>query len=294
MRIVVVGASGLVGGNCLRAWAQHQPDWDVVGTHFGFAAPGTQYYNTLHPDDEQNLDMVGFRPDWIVHCGALTHVDHCEQHPDESFTQTVQSTINLIALAKQTGARMAYFSTDYVFDGLRGPYHETDAVNPLSVYGQHKLQAEQLVLNEVPGSLVLRITNVYGDEVRGKNFIARIISQLQEGKQLSLRLPVDQYATPANAWDIARALGLLIRDGQAGIWHLGATEFLNRVALANKVGRFFPAGQLTVVPVTTVELAQPAKRPLIGGLVNATFCNTYPDFTFGTVDGYLRSKLGRS
>ncbi len=76
--------------------------------------------------------------------------------------KTVQSTINLIKLAKECNARLVYISTDYVFDGKDGPYKEDAPVNPLCVYARHKLEAEQMALKEIPGSLVLRVTNVYG------------------------------------------------------------------------------------------------------------------------------------
>ena len=65
---------------------------------------------------------------------------------------------------------------DYVFDGLAGPYVETDNLNALSVYGKHKLEVEQIILKELPNNgIILRICGVYGDEIRGKNFIIRII-----------------------------------------------------------------------------------------------------------------------
>ena len=290
MKVFIAGASGLVGGNCMQVFKAE--GWDVVGSYFSFATPDTVFYNTLDATHPDNFDVASFAPDVIVHCGAMTHVDLCESEPDKSYQQTVQSTKNLIELARQCGARFVYLSTDYVFDGREGPYREDDPVNPLSVYAEHKLEAEKLALASLPHTLVLRVTHIYGDEVRGKNFIARIIQQCKDGVKLTLKLPYDQYATPTNAHDIARAMQVLLRDGKEGIYHIGSTDFMNRVQLALRVLKYFPNAQYDLIPMSTEQLAQPAKRPLIGGFVTLKFCSEYPDFSFTNVDDYLQKNSG--
>jgi len=292
MKVFIVGASGLVGSNCKKHFSEM--GWDVKGSYFSYATDDTVFYNTLEPAHPDNYNIAAWQPDVIVHCGALTHVDYCETHEDESFQKTVQSTINLIALAKQCKARMVYISTDYVFDGKNGPYKEDAPLNPISIYGRHKLEAEQLVLKEIPNSLVLRVTNVYGNEERGKNFIARIIDQCINNQKLTLKLPYDQFASPTNAWDIARAMFVLLRDNKIGIYHIGGSDFMNRVELALRVLQYFPNAEYDLIPIDTASLNQPAARPLIGGFVKAKFSSEYPDFLFGTVDSYLSEKTGRA
>ena len=289
MKVFIAGASGLVGGNCLKHFTGQ--GWETKGSYFSYPTDETVFYNTLDPAHSENFNVLSFNPDVIVHCGAMTHVDYCETHEEESFQQTVQSTINLINLARQCKAKFVYISTDYVFDGEHGPYAEEAPVNPLSVYARHKLKAEQLALNELPGTLVLRVTNVYGNEVRGKNFIARIIEQCRNNQKLTLKLPYDQFATPANAWDIARAMFLLLKDGKTGIYHISSSDFLNRVELALRVLQYFPNAQYDLIAVSTEELQQPAKRPLVGGFVKAKFSSEYPEFVFSNVDDYLKEQL---
>lgn len=288
MKVFIAGASGLVGNNCQKHFTEQ--GWEVVGSYFSYEVPGTVFYNTLKPADTNNFDIESFAPDVIVHCGAMTHVDKCEENKEESYKQTVQSTINLAAVAKKCNAKFVYMSTDYVFDGTDGPYQEDDEVNPLSVYGKHKLEAEQLVLNELDHSLVLRVTNIYGNEARGKNFIARIVQQCKDGNKLTLKLPYDQYACPTNAWDIARCMFLLLKDNKAGIYHIGGTDYTNRVQLALRVLQYFPNATYDLIPMSTAELQQPAPRPLIGGFVTTKFNKEYPDFLFGNVDSYLKEQ----
>jgi dTDP-4-dehydrorhamnose reductase len=288
MRILIIGASGLIGSNCLRYLGEQ--GHDVLGTYYSYPAKDTIFLDTLNPENPQNADLKGFSPDIILNCGALTHVDYCEHNPDESYAKTVESHAHVLRWADELKARVVYISTDYVFDGVAGPYREEDAVNPISVYGRHKLEAEQATLEQNPDNLVLRVTNVYGDEERGKNFVARIVDQAKNGQKLMLNLPVDQYATPVNGLDVARALHLLLRDGKTGIYHIASTDFLNRVELALKVLNYFPGAKYELHPKRTSELNQPAARPLMGGLITAKFSAEYPTFLFSSIDDYLSGR----
>lgn len=285
MKIFISGASGLLGGNCMQYFGSI--GWDVVGSHLSYPTPSTCFFDTLQPSHPDNFDVAAYGPDVILHCGALTHVDYCEQYPEESYEKTVRSTQNIIDLCKRTGARLVFVSTDYVFDGTDGPYRENAPVRPLSVYGQHKLEAERMAMDMLDHTLVIRITNVYGNELRGKNFVARIVQQCKDGQRLSLRLPYDQFASPTNALDIARALYVLIRDGKNGIYHICSSDYMNRVELALRVLSHFPDAEYNLEAISTEEMAQPAARPLLGGFVKQKFASEYPDFLFGTVDSYL-------
>jgi dTDP-4-dehydrorhamnose reductase len=164
------------------------------------------------------------------------------------------------------------------------------------VYARHKLAAEQAVL-ATPHALAVRITNVYGDEARGKNFVARVAAQLadalQSGLPVRLRLPADQYATPINAADVARALHALIEANEHGLWHLASTDWVNRIQLAQRIARYYPSAPIELIAVPTVELAQPAARPLLGGLIAKKFLDRFPEFQFTNLDDYLSGATAR-
>lgn len=289
MKIFISGASGLVGGNCLQHFKEM--GHEVVGSHFSYETPDTVPFNTLALEDNNNFDVISFQPDVIVHCGALTHVDYCESNPKESYTKTVQSTLNLLELCKQTGAKFVFLSTDYVFDGENGPYKEDDKLNPLSIYGKHKVEAEHAIMKSDVAHLILRVTNVYGDEIRGKNFIARIIDQCIKGQHLTLKLPYDQFASPTNAWDIARAMLVLLEHQKKGIYHICSSDYMNRVELALKVLSYFPDARYTLDAIDTASLNQPAARPLLGGFIKYKFSKEFPKFSFSSVDNYLQHKI---
>ena len=170
-------------------------------------------------------------------------MDYCEEHVAESYQKTVVSTMNVIELCEHCGSKMIYISTNYVFDGTAGPYDENAEVNPVSVYGKHKLEAEKAVLSRLHDRVVIRITNVYGDEERKKNFVTQIVYKLLNGEKLNLKLPNDQYATPVNALDVARAIFELVKEDKSGIYNLSSTDYLNRVELVVKILSFFPKAE---------------------------------------------------
>lgn len=288
MKTFIIGASGLVGGNCLNYFTEKK--WQNVGTHFSYATNDTVFFDTLNTNNPNNFDIVNYQPDVIIHCGALTHVDYCEQHEQESYEKTVLSTKNIVAIAKKIQAQCVFISTDYIFDGKEGPYFEDAIANPISIYGKHKLEAEQYVLKNSKDAIVLRITNVYGDEIRGKNFVSRIIEQAQNQKHLTLKLPIDQYATPINAYDIAKCLYLLLKDKHTGIFNIASTDYMNRVQLALKILQYFPDATYDLIPMQTSELQQPAPRPLQGGLKNKKITELYPTFVFSTIGDYVSQK----
>ncbi len=280
----------MVGSNCLHRM-QEDPTFDVIGTHYSFATNDTEYFDVFD-QSKTTFDIRAFSPDAVVHTGALTHVDYCETHEDESYRHTVASTEAAIALANDFGARFVYISSDYVFDGEDGPYDENAETHPISVYGRHKLLAEKMVREQCENYLILRITNVYGSEIRGKNFVAFLAKTAEAEEEKTLRLPVDQFATPINAADIAKVLVALLNDNKQGIYNIASDEYLSRVELAERVLKHFPGHKVKVEAIRTEDLGQAAPRPLFGGLKNNKIKGEYPKMDFSTVEEYVEEEYG--
>lgn len=283
MKVFIVGASGLVGSHCLKYFKEQRVE--TTGSHYSFPTRDTIYFDPL--DSDQGFNLKEYDPDVIVHCGALTNVDYCESNPDESTNLTLKSAERLTDYCREYKKKLIYISTDYVFDGTAGPYYEHQKTNPINVYGQHKLLAEQAV-STLDDYLICRITNVYGEEIRAKNFIARLIDFLSNNVDKHMSLPYDQFATPVYAGDIARMIFLLIRDRKKGIYNLSSNDYYNRYQLAFKVKSYFPENSsVTLSSVSSMELKQTAIRPLNGGLLNNKFITEYPDFICTTIDSFL-------
>jgi len=289
MKVFIVGASGLVGSHCLKNCQEN--GWETIGSHLSFPTAETIYFDALAQDIGEYFMLIDFKPDVIIHCAALTNVDYCESHIEESYEKTVAPTERLASYCIEQNVKLVYVSTDYIFDGLNGPYSEDAPVNPLNIYGKHKLQGEQIV-SRVKNNLIVRITNVYGEELRAKNFISRLLLNLENNDAKALNLPYDQFATPVYAGDIARMIFHLLSDKKCGIYNLSSTDYINRYQLAIKVKSYFINNKSIVLQaVMTSSSSQTALRPLNGGLLNIKFIGEYPLFQFTSVDTFILKSL---
>jgi len=264
--VLVIGASGLVGSaffeRLTRAGAR------VTGTSHANPRPGLVPFE-LSLSPEPFLDRVG--PDLVILASAMTHVDRCETEPAEARRRNVDEVAPIARWCAATRVPFLYFSTDYVFDGRNGPYDEFAPVNPLSVYGRSKLDAEGLV-NEVPDSLVIRVTNVFDIGREDRNFVHRCVTYLRDRKPLVV--PGDQLATPTYAtWLADQAVTLLLRGailapGAPRVLHACCDDLVSRGELARRVAALLGADPSIIEELPTSELNQPAARPLRGGLRN--------------------------
>lgn len=261
MRALVVGASGQVGGGLMQALRAR--GHEATGTYSGHAVPDAW------PLDIRNTEAVEHavhfvKPDWIFCPAAISHVDYCEEHPDETFALNRDAPLFLGRMAQRAGAVFVFYSSDYVFDGLGGPFGEGDEPRPLNVYGRSKLEAERAILAAIPRALVLRTSVVYGPEHQQKNFVYQIVRACREGRPF--RPAVDQHASPTYGPDLASASVEACEKGLTGLYHMAGADTLDRWAFSRLIVETFALDGSHLTPAITAELTQKAARPLKGGL----------------------------
>lgn len=260
MRILVVGASGLVGTALMREFSLVG---ETAGTFNQYPAEG------LIPLDIGDADAVAalteeLTPQIILQPASLTNVDYCETHSQQAWRINVQGTRHVAEAVGRLGAKHVFFSSDYVFDGAAGPYSEEDPPSPRSVYGRTKLAAEQLIRELAPDHLIIRTTVVYGWEHQGKNFVTRLLQNLQQGQDV--RVPEDQVGSPTYVPNLAQAVRELVQEGKRGTYNLAGCQLADRYDFALAVARAFGLRGDLIRPVATAQLNQAAPRPLQGGL----------------------------
>ena len=260
-KAAVIGASGLVGQALKRVLEGHA--YEVAGTCASRPVAG------LTPLDITDLSRLrGFfhsvRPQIVFLAAALTHVDYCEEHPEDALRTNSQGTRNVARMASDFGAHMVFYSTDYIFDGRSGPYDETAVPCPASVYGRSKLEAERAVQEQVSDSLILRTTVVYGWDRASKNFVMQLYQKLQAG--IPMLVPEDQWGNPTLVDYLAEASLRLVERGARGIVNVVGRERLPRSEFAKELARTFLLDPGLIQPVPTEQLGQRAPRPLQGGL----------------------------
>ena len=151
-RILITGSSGFLGSRL----AYYLKD------KYELLLPSHEELNVSREEAVKTY-MEENRPDVVLHCAALSNTWYCEQHPDESHRVNVQGTVRIAKACKLTGAKLVFMSSDQVYNGtpLLGPLKEEDVLQPVNVYGQHKLECEQRTGWNLPESVGLRLTWMY-------------------------------------------------------------------------------------------------------------------------------------
>ncbi|MGH7645331.1 MAG: SDR family oxidoreductase [Gemmatimonadales bacterium] len=261
MRALVIGASGQVGAALLTTLRAR--GHEARGTYGHNAAPG------LDPLDLTDHAAVAravaaARPDWVFCPAGLSHVDYCEDHVEEALAANRDGPEAAARAAESAGAGFVFYSSDYVFDGVAGPFSEDDTPRPLSVYGRSKHEGEGAVLAACRRAVVIRTSVVYGPERQEKNFVYQLIRACRAGQ--GFRPAVDQHASRSYSPDVAAASVELCERGLLGLWHVAGSEVLDRYAFALLICREFGLDVSRLTAVTTAALGQKAPRPLDGGL----------------------------
>ena len=179
-RVLVTGAGGFVG---TRIMAQ-------LGGRLELVAAPAGALRSAGPEEVGRL-VAAAAPDAILHTAAISDTGYCEQHPDQSRQANVELPVQLARAARRAGAKLVAFSSDQVYTGLEGPgpFDETTPLRPANVYGRHKREAEERVLDELDSAVLLRATWMYdlpggGLPIR-PNLPLNLLAAAREGRTLA-------------------------------------------------------------------------------------------------------------
>lgn len=263
MKVLVIGASGQVGGALLRAL--NSIGHDAIGTYTSFPIEGLVPLNIEDSEAvEELISSIG--PDWILCPAGVTNVDYCEKYPIDAQKGNMEYPMKAALFGREIGSGFVYYSTEYVFDGKNGPYNEKDKPNPINHYGLSKLSAEKEIMEKLKRWLIIRTTVVYGPERQQKNFVYQLLRNYRSGK--TMNVPVDQISSPTYNWDLAMATIELLEKQKHdwGIYNIAGPDILDRYSFACIACDVFGIEKGFLQPVTTDELGQRAQRPLNAGL----------------------------
>lgn len=240
MKTIITGASGFAGSYFNDFYKQKGDR--TIGTTHSKKLPGLMQID-LTQDNLVNKLLMLERPNVVIHCAAMANVDYCEENPIDSYRANVIATKNLVSACERVGSKLVFLSSDYVFNGRDRPdkgYSEIDAPDPINIYGQHKLEAEKLVL-ENPNNLVARTTVVYGWE-KGvpKNFFHTLVNGIRSKRERLV--PVDQEGSPTYVVDLVKIIDELIQQGKSGIYHVSGPKIVSRYQFAMNIAWMFGAG----------------------------------------------------
>jgi len=224
----ITGANGLIGNYLVQTAPRFAPRWHV---------------RALTRDQLDLLDFAAVRrefqhdqPQLVIHCAAISTVGEAQKNPALAQRVNVEVTRLLAELAEEIP--FVLFSTDLIFDGCKGNYIETDAPNPLHIYGETKVAAEKIVLKN-PRHLVVRTSLNYGESRAGnRSFNEQLRRSMQAGQGMTLFM--DEFRCPIPAAEMARAVWELVGKECAGIYHVAGAEKLSRLQIGQLLLQRWP------------------------------------------------------
>ena len=221
-------------------------------------------YSTMDICSVEDIKSVfdRFIPTHVIHTAAMTNVDECEEFPFECEKLNVEATQLLFEAAQKIGAHFQLLSTDFVFDGLKGNYSETDTPNPLSVYARSKVSAENLVLtSSYPKFSIVRTIILYGkaNNLSRSNIVCWAKEALSKGQPMTII--DDQFRAPTWADDLAWACIRICDLQKTGIYHIAGPETMSIYDLVLRIAKFYSFSTEFLTKTDSLSLNQKAKRP---------------------------------
>ena len=259
-KILITGASGFLGYHLLRS--SFAKGFEVYGL-YNSGTISFEHSTNLQLDLRNYIDMGNviddIEPDIVIHTAALTDANLCQTNKELSHELNVEVTRNLAGICCDYQVPFVFTSTDLVFDGTKGNYTEDDQANPLMIYGEHKLLAEQEVVRVYPAALIVRCPLMFGSlEASSKNYFSNFIKALREGKRN--KLFYDEYRSVCGAKSIAEGI-LHICEEASGVIHLAGLERVSRFDFGVAIAYAFGLDKSLLESCSQKDIQMAAPRP---------------------------------
>jgi len=223
-------------------------------------------YDTLDVSNKNNCEHIfaKYIPDVIVNTAAITNVDYCEDNKNRCLEVNAKSINHFIPFCKQNNVKLIHISTDFLFDGISGPYSEEEKYNPINYYGYSKMMAEENILNsKISNFSIIRTCLVYGEKKDSDNILMWVRRKLYAGEKLNI--VDDQYRTPTFVDDLSQSIYKIIKKDIKGVYNISGGEFLSIFEFVCNIAKGL--NQSLICKSRSEDINQKAKRPIKSGLL---------------------------
>ncbi len=271
MKILLTGANGLLGQKLVELIVK-EGEHELIATARGKnRLPIKKGYTYQSLDITNNTDVASviskLKPDAVINTAAMTNVDQCELEKEAGWDANVNSVKYLVEACEANNCFLLHLSTDFIFDGTKGPLTEDETPGPVNYYGDGKLAAEKLVINSNLTWAMARTVLVYGvvSDMSRSNIILWVKNSLESGKPI--KVVDDQWRTPTLAEDLAMGCYLIVKQQAQGIYNISGKDMLTPYDMAIKVRDYFDLDGSLISRADSSTFSQPAKRPLKTGFI---------------------------
>ena len=268
-KILITGSNGLLGQNLIELFLKDKNNYQIFGFSRGENRSGRTDF------EYQNIDITNkklliekttqINPDFIINTAAMTNVDACENDKKGCFDLNVNVVQNLTDICSEINAHLIHISTDFIFDGEKGNYTETDAPNPLSYYGKTKLLSEEILEKSIINFTILRTILVYGlvNDMSRSNIVLWVKESLENNKEITI--VDDQFRAPTYVEDLAKVCKISIDKKATGIFNISSNKLLSIFEISQEIADVFHLDKTLIKPISTATLNQTALRPKTTG-----------------------------
>ncbi len=232
MKFIVVGASGFIGRHAL-SYLKSQ-GYEALGTQSKNKSPDLIKFNLLEDKIKHCIKDTFLKNENVfgVICASVCQLDLCKNEKSLSYKVNVEKTLQLIEDFVELGITPLFFSSSFVYDGVRGNYSEEDAHNPISEYGTHKSIMEKYINNEIDKGLVFRIDKIIGTDPEESHLFSEWYKSIKAGKPIICIK--DQFFCPTLVEDVAKSILIGCEKNLTGVYNVANTEIISREKLAEK------------------------------------------------------------
>ncbi|MFB6278249.1 MAG: dTDP-4-dehydrorhamnose reductase [Salinibacter sp.] len=271
-RILITGANGLLGQALVRRLSQNR-EFDVLATarddapRFDGGSCGYAPLDVTQPDAVKNV-FEDFAPNVVINCAAMSDVTACDENRNEAWATNARAVKRLAKHCNETRARLVQVSSDFVFNGKRGPYDEDARPDPVNYYGRAKLAGENAVREAGRSNwAIVRTVLLYGtgQDLSRSNVVLWMIDELSQGNQL--HIVDDQYRTPTHVDDLATGIERLVDREKTGIYHISGRDLVSIHELACTVAEVFDFDASLIEPVSSDFFEDDVDRPPRTGFI---------------------------
>jgi len=265
IKVIVTGSNGLLGQSLLNILSEEKEKYEVYGFSRGINRSGREDFKYVSIDitNKENLNksIKHIQPDFIINTAAMTQVDDCENNKEACDLLNVDVVKWLSEIAKEINAHVIHISTDFIFDGVKGNYKETDTPNPISYYGLSKLKSEQVLTSSNINFTILRTILVYGKvfDMSRSNIVLWVKQMLEEEKEITI--VDDQYRTPTYVLDLAMACKISMDKKATGVFNISSSKLMSVFEITQEIAEVFNLDKSLLKPISTSTLNQTAPRP---------------------------------
>lgn len=265
MRILITGSNGLLGQKIVKICLKRGTEFLATsnGKNRNHGCPDSRYLELDITNQNQIQEIfTSYNPTHIIHTAALTNVDYCELNPEECHEVNVNATRKLWEEAQKNNAHFELLSTDFIFDGLKGNYKETDEPSAVSIYGQSKVDAENILIQSQNDNWsIARTIIVYGtaNNLSRTNIVLWSIEALTKGDPM--KIIDDQFRMPTWAEDLAWGCLEICNRNKKGIFHLCGPELMAVNEIVFRIAKHLGKSTENIEIISSSTLNQPAKRP---------------------------------